>query len=55
MSVPCLECEAVVETPADIKVSEIVECNDCSVELEIISTDPVTVALAPEVEEDWGE
>lgn len=55
MSVACLECDAAVETPADIKVCEIIECGDCNVELEVLTADPVTVVLAPEVEEDWGE
>jgi alpha-aminoadipate carrier protein LysW len=35
--------------------NEIVECSACGVELEVISIDPVAVALAPEEEEDWGE
>ena len=30
-------------------------CPDCGAELEITSLDPLTVELAPEVEEDWGE
>ena len=34
---------------------EIIECPDCGVELEVISTDPLAVELAPDVEEDWGE
>ncbi len=34
---------------------EIVLCPDCEVELEVRSVNPVTVELAPEVEEDWGE
>ncbi|WUO34738.1 lysine biosynthesis protein LysW [Streptomyces sp. NBC_00286] len=35
--------------------NEIVECADCASELEILSIDPVLLALAPDVEEDWGE
>jgi alpha-aminoadipate carrier protein LysW len=37
------------------QVSEIVECSECSVELEVVTADPLTLKLAPEVEEDWGE
>jgi alpha-aminoadipate/glutamate carrier protein LysW len=37
------------------QVSEIVECSECSVELEVLAAEPLTLALAPEVEEDWGE
>jgi alpha-aminoadipate carrier protein LysW len=39
----------------DTVVSEIIVCPDCGVELEVLSLDPVTVEMAPEVEEDWGE
>jgi alpha-aminoadipate carrier protein LysW len=34
---------------------EIVPCPDCGAELEVVSVAPVTLALAPEVQEDWGE
>ncbi len=53
--VNCLECEGPIEVAADLKVNEIIECRECQAELEVLSLDPVTVALAPEVEEDWGE
>jgi alpha-aminoadipate carrier protein LysW len=33
----------------------VVRCVSCGVELEVIETAPVQLALAPEVEEDWGE
>jgi len=35
--------------------AEIVVCDRCSSELEVVTTSPVLLALAPEVEEDWGE
>jgi alpha-aminoadipate carrier protein LysW len=35
--------------------NELISCSDCGVELEIISLNPPEVAMAPEVEEDWGE
>lgn len=53
--VPCPECEAEIELPSDVLLGEIVECEDCSAELEVTRLDPLTVELAPEVEEDWGE
>jgi alpha-aminoadipate carrier protein LysW len=34
---------------------EIVECPECGAELEVVSTGPVVLDLAPEEEEDWGE
>jgi alpha-aminoadipate carrier protein LysW len=51
----CPECDAAVAVPEQVRLSEIVECPDCRSELEIITLDPVMLALAPEVEEDWGE
>jgi alpha-aminoadipate/glutamate carrier protein LysW len=52
----CPECAAEIElNPDDVMSGEIIDCPDCGVELEIISTLPMTLALAPEEEEDWGE
>ena len=39
----------------DVEEGESVVCADCGVELEVMSVDPITLDLAPEVEEDWGE
>lgn len=54
-TVLCPECEADVELPSDVLLGEIIECEDCSAELEVTKLDPLTVEMAPEVEEDWGE
>jgi len=51
----CPECEAELELDASVEESEILVCPDCGAELEVISVDPITLELAPEVEEDWGE
>jgi len=51
--VACLECAAELHLADDVEDGEIVVCPDCSVELEITSTDPAAVELASEVEEDW--
>jgi alpha-aminoadipate carrier protein LysW len=51
----CPACEIPVDVPDQSKLSEILECADCRSELEIVALDPVMLALAPEVEEDWGE
>ena len=51
----CLECDAELELASDVEEGEIVVCPDCGVELEVLSVDPITLELAPEVEEDWGE
>jgi alpha-aminoadipate carrier protein LysW len=51
----CIECGAELDLPNDVEVAEILVCPDCGVELEVMSLDPITLDLAPEVEEDWGE
>jgi len=53
--ITCLECGATIEVESNTIVGEILECPDCGVELEVVGINPVTVELAPEVEEDWGE
>lgn len=55
MVAACPRCETELTVPADSVVSEIIVCDECQSELELISVDPVEVVLAPEIEEDWGE
>ncbi len=50
----CPECAAAIAVNAAL-AGEILDCPDCGVELEVRSVQPFTLALAPEVEEDWGE
>ncbi|GAA1989564.1 lysine biosynthesis protein LysW [Kitasatospora viridis] len=54
-TVMCPSCESDVELTAAPRQNEIIECADCRSELEVLSVDPVLLALAPEAEEDWGE
>lgn len=52
----CPECAAEIDlNPEDVMPGEIIDCPDCGVELEIMSTQPMALGLAPEEEEDWGE
>lgn len=53
--VECPECGAQINLPPDTEEGEIITCLDCGVELEVLSLNPPTLELAPEVEEDWGE
>ncbi len=53
--VECPECGAQIDLAPDTEGGEILACHDCGVELEVISLNPPTLELAPEVEEDWGE
>ncbi len=50
----CPECFAGV-TLTNVMQNEITQCPDCGADLEVISLDPLKLALAPEEEEDWGE
>jgi alpha-aminoadipate/glutamate carrier protein LysW len=52
--ISCPECDGDVAV-ADPVLNEIVECGECRSELEVVSVQPLLVALAPEAEEDWGE
>lgn len=52
---PCPVCETPITVPDASRLSEIMECADCRSELEVVALDPVLLAVAPEVEEDWGE
>lgn len=50
----CPECDAKIALQ-DLLVGEIIYCPDCNAELEVLRLEPAAVALAPQVEEDWGE
>ena len=51
----CPECEGTLNLSDDLIEGEIVPCPDCGAELEVVSTSPVQLQVAPLVEEDWGE
>ena len=61
MAATCPECETPVQVGAPgtdeggLRLSELVECPGCRSELEVIALAPLTLALAPDPEEDWGE
>ena len=51
----CPECDASVTVGAGTVKGEIISCPECAAELEITAVSPITLALAPEAQEDWGE
>jgi alpha-aminoadipate carrier protein LysW len=51
----CPECADEVPISDSVRLNEIVECAGCRHELEIVALSPAVLALAPEIEEDWGE
>ena len=50
----CTECAGAIQFAATLP-GEILDCPDCGAELEVRSVNPLVLALAPQVEEDWGE
>lgn len=51
----CPECDGAVAFPRRPLAGEVVRCPGCTAELEVTNTEPIALALAPEVQEDWGE
>ena len=51
----CPVCEAAVAISEDPVEGELLECEECGTELEILALDPITLGEAPDAEEDWGE
>lgn len=55
-SIECPVCAGAVALPVDPLMNELLECEDCSAELEIVQLSPtVQLAEAPMAAEDWGE
>lgn len=55
MNTECPECGAEIKVNAGTLKGELIECIECGSELEVIETEPVKLAIAPQEEEDWGE
>ncbi|AEB11419.1 lysine biosynthesis protein LysW [Marinithermus hydrothermalis] len=53
-TVECLECgnAITVENP---ELGELLVCDSCGAELEVVELDPLRLEPAPEEAEDWGE
>jgi alpha-aminoadipate carrier protein LysW len=50
----CSECHLDISV-STMTIGEVVRCPDCDAELELVETEPPTLALAPEIQEDHGE
>lgn len=50
----CPECGAELDL-GTVEQGEIVPCPDCGADLEVLTANPLTLGLAPEEGEDWGE
>ncbi len=55
LAAECPECVAEIPLLGELLKGEILTCPDCGAELEVTGVDPIQLALAPQVEEDWGE
>lgn len=55
MKAECTECLADIQLTDDLEEGEIIVCPECGIELEVLSVDPLTLEMAPEEAEDWGE
>ena len=51
----CPVCGAEVTLGDDVVKGELIECDDCGTELEVVGLDPIKLEEAPESEEDWGQ
>lgn len=50
----CTECGAEI-SQNNLEEGEILSCQDCGTELEVIGINPLAVKKAPTEQEDWGE
>ncbi|MCI5064413.1 lysine biosynthesis protein LysW [bacterium] len=46
---------ATLQLPENVEVGELIDDPESGDELEVVSLDPITLAAAPQEEEDWGE
>jgi alpha-aminoadipate carrier protein LysW len=52
----CIICKEEIKLTGEIMTGEIIECNSCGQEHEIkVENDVISIDLAPEIEETWGE
>ncbi len=45
MTVICPDCEIEFEIPEDAQIGEILDCENCGAEMEIINLDPIKIKL----------
>jgi alpha-aminoadipate carrier protein LysW len=51
----CPECAKDVQVKDGARITSVIVCPSCDVELEIVGLAPTVLALAPQIEEDFGE
>lgn len=53
--IKCPDCQADMIVNNSLEKGEVITCKDCSVDLEVVSLQPLQVTHAPKLDEDWGE
>ena len=51
----CPECAGAIAPKSAVALGELIACADCGAKLEVMGIEPLSLGLAPQVEEDWGE
>ena len=51
----CPECDAEIVLDKNTEKGEVIRCKDCTVELEVVSLQPLKINHLPKMDEDWGE
>jgi alpha-aminoadipate carrier protein LysW len=51
----CTICETQLTIKANAILNEIITCDECGTDLEIVNLNPPQVREGPQEEEDWGE
>lgn len=49
----CPVCEAEIHVDEDVDKGEIINCEECEAQLEVVGLDPIELDLAPEDEEEY--
>lgn len=54
-TIECPVCDAKISLDNDTLSGELIECHECGSELEVASLEPISLQVAPQTEEDWGQ
>ncbi|GGJ51094.1 lysine biosynthesis protein LysW [Deinococcus roseus] len=54
MNAECPDCGSVLDLNG-FETGELITCSDCALELEVTHINPPKLAVAPQIEEDFGE
>jgi alpha-aminoadipate carrier protein LysW len=50
LNIKCLNCDEIIELEDDVEVGEVVVCPHCEAELEVVSTEPISLVEFEEEE-----